>query len=200
MKNTLIISLIVGLVFLQVILIMTRNRNSQNISNLVHNLKMEKKVSEQLTNRIKLIYENSEFNVNPETKLISEAGDSLKLKMINFEKYIFVVRFSEFNCQSCISTEMKKIAQFVNINKDVLCVASYTRLEDLIINKRMINLQLPIYNMHLGMFKNTIENQKLAYYFIMDHTYKAQHLFIADPNNEELTLDYLEYVGNMLKK
>jgi hypothetical protein len=45
-----------------------------------------------------------------------------------------------------------------------------------------------------------MEKRKLPYYFVIDENYHVRSLFIADPNNYELTDRYLKYVKDLLGK
>ena len=37
----------------------------------------------------------------------------------------------------------------------------------------------------------------MPYYFILDKNYQVSHLFVADPNNHQLTEKYLSYIYSL---
>jgi hypothetical protein len=99
---------------------------------------------------------------------------------------------------SCVSSEMKHVSEFIESYQNVLCLATFSRLEDLVSNKRMLNLTHQVYNTPANFLRNGIEEQKLPYYFLMDKKYRISHLFIPDPQNKELTDNYLKYIYSFI--
>jgi hypothetical protein len=152
----------------------------------------------QLSGRIEMLYKNSHFDISPKTILINEKGDSIRLEDINFSKYLFIVRFSEFNCMSCITEEMKHISSFLKLNNNIISLATYSRHNDLLNSKRAMNISFPVYNIPFEVFGNDMEKRRLPYYFIINKHYQVCSLFIADPNNFKLTDRYLSYVEKLL--
>lgn len=145
----------------------------------------------QLSGRIELLYKNHHFKVDERTEVVNEQGDSLSLKELDINFPVFVVRFSEFSCMNCISSEMKKISGFSQLLPNTLCLGTYSRLGDLQMNKRLMGLSIPVYNIAFNALVNGIEEKKMPYYFVLDESFEVRHLFVAEPNNAELTVKYL---------
>ena len=162
-------------------------------------LEMDSISMSELAGRIKLLYRNSHFEVNKDTYLTNENGKILSLKDIAFDGYLFIIRFSEFNCISCITEEMQHVSNFLKSNQNVICIVTYDKQIDLLNTKRTLGMSFPIFNIPFASFNNEMEIKKLPYYFILDKNYHVNSLFIADPNNYKLTDDYLNYISTLLK-
>lgn len=153
----------------------------------------------ELSDRIELLYKNSHFEFPKETFVINEMGDSINFQSIDFEETLFVIRFSEFNCSSCITEEMKLVSDIVKSKENIIYLATYTSHTDLLIAKRLMSISLPVFNIPFLAIKNDMEEKMLPYYFTIDKNYDVKNLFIADPNNAKLTSQYLQYISTILK-
>ncbi len=196
-KHILTILLFVTIILLQANSMLLKNKQSVLELNFRNKVTQDSIDISELSGRISLMYRNDEFEVNKESILTKEDGNSIRLKDIAFDTHIFVVRFSEFSCMNCITSEMKKIAQYEQLNKNMLCLATYSQLHDLLINKKIMGLSNPVYNIPFETFKNSMEKKRMPYYFILDKDYQVRHLFVAEPNNHELTNKYLSFIASL---
>ncbi len=189
-----------SILIIQTCLLKMQKNDYDKLTHEVKNkLKIDSITIAQLSGRIELMYSNDQFSINEKTTLIRERGDSILLKDIPFEDLLFVIRFSEFNCMSCISSEMEKVSKFIEPN-NTLCLATYSQLNDLVVTKKLLRLSEPVYKIPFNAFKNTIEQKKMPYYFVLDKDYQISHLFVADPNNHKMTEKYLKYIATIIKK
>ena len=62
-----------------------------------------------------------------------------------------------------------------------------------------MKMSFPVFNIPFETFDNEMEQKKLPYYFIIDKNYQVSSLFVADPNNYNLTDDYLRFISTLLK-
>lgn len=155
-----------------------------------------------LSSNLKFLSQNSGFKISPDLILPIEDGKEIKLSDLCTGKHRLVFRYNEFTCQDCIHKEMgniKAISEKIGAN-NVLVLASYENQHDFYINKRVNNIDLPIYNIPLKSFDNTIENYNIPYIFILGDKGEVKNLFI--PNKylpsltEEYFLDIMKYFKN----
>jgi hypothetical protein len=201
MKKYIFPIVIGGTIIILLVNIFRLNHKYSKVADSIENqLKEDSIIISQLSGRIALLYKNSNFRISPKTILVRENEETIMLEDIKFDKYLFVARFSEFNCMSCITNEMKHVGIFLRSNSNVIVLTTYSRHRDLLNNKRVMEIPFPVYNIPFGTFDNEMEKRKLPYYFVIDENYHVRSLFIADPNNYELTDRYLKYVKDLLGK
>lgn len=196
-KKVLITVLVITVITLTVSLRIKDTRFMRLTNKLEQKIRDDSITKNELLCRIQLLFKLDNQRIDSNTKLFYENGDSILLKEIKFDRYLFVVRFSEFHCLNCITSEMKLVAQKAKLNKNTIFLATYNYLSDLKVNKRIMGLSCPVYNIPLGTIDNIIEKNKLPYYFVIDSNYRIKHLFIADPNNPMLTNKYLEFIESI---
>lgn len=199
-KNWITILMVLTIIVLVINLMTLNGRVKQITQEVIENLKNDSIVIKELSNSLELTYKNNNFEVNKFMKLINEKGDTVLLEEIDFDEHLFVIRFSEFHCMSCVTKEMEVISNFLDSNKNVICLASYSNLNDLMKIKRVMNISLPVYNIPFLVFDNELEQKKLPYYFVLDKNYRANNLFVATHSNVKLTSKYLQYISFKLHK
>lgn len=196
--------LIIFILFLTIAFMIYNNRKisvvlESNI-NIVNGLNSE---IENLNKKAKIQIENNFFSLDKGIKLINLRGDTLKLEDVISDKTL-VFRYSMLNCGACIQKEFENII-YTNFDrelqkKNIIFIAFYQELRDLIVTYRSLKLDIPIYivsNNELGM---PIEkNNNIPFYFAINENLKVNYVFIPERDKDELTLQYLKSIKNYLK-
>lgn len=152
-----------------------------------------------LQSRMILLSNCTSFEISSNIELLNEHNEVVKLSnIINGDK-ILIYRFNEFSCAPCV---YEQIAEFQNCRAtlpvSIIFIASYKNSRDLYINKRVNSIDVPIYNLPLGSFKNELENFNLPYVFVLDKCFNVSSLFIPDKNLPSLTKKYIENLNNII--
>lgn len=199
MKNKLVIILSFPLVLLIIINLLLNKQKYLNTiwtqRNIIEDIRYEKDDSDK---RLLMLVTNDNFHINPSGIITDENGGQFGLNSINFSNFIFVVRFSEFSCNECISHEYNLLSEYPKLSQNSLLLGTYSKKQDLYANKRIIGCDSTIFRVPFGFFDNYMEEKKLPYYFLLNKDYEPMYIFIANPNNTEMTKKYFEFISEKL--
>jgi hypothetical protein len=140
--------------------------------------------------------ENSNIRLND--ILVKDSSDNVIPLQEFFKKgqnVILVYRFSEMNCESCVSYSIHTLLQWIDsIDKDnILFLGAYR-------NNKIFNRQKPLYGIHEFNVANTpnlnlpAENIGYPYYFVLDSTLNVSNLFVPDKGFPQLNNAYLKNI------
>ena len=107
---------------------------------------------------------------------------------------LFIIRYSELNCNVCIDSLFSCIDNHLNKKEkqQIHILASYHNRNDLLIFKRINNLSYPIYRIDsLGI---SLENLNEPFIFVLNKDYSISHLFIPHKERPQDTRRYLNIV------
>jgi len=150
----------------------------------------------------RLLSQNSYFKISRSLKLSKENGEEVVLSKLLDNEYKIVFRYSEFTCMDCIRKEMgnmKALSEKIGKN-NILVLASFDNQRDFYINKRVNNIDLPIYNIPLKSLDNTIENFNIPYIFILDKDCSVSNIFLPYRDMPHLTEEYFKDIIKFFEK
>lgn len=139
---------------------------------------------------------DSNFTLIPDYDATSEV--SLVSLLDNEEKLVF--NFSDLTCSSCLNSEMKQLRKFINnVGRDkVIILANFLRHEDLILFKRINQIEVPLFNKQGEALGFSLEDSGTIFMFTLDHNLKAENFFIPDENFPELSTEYYSILEKSL--
>jgi hypothetical protein len=111
------------------------------------------------------------------------------------KNHLLVCRFSELNCESCVSFSIKSLLSVADsIGKDnILFLGSYH-------NNRIFNKQKSLFGIDSMYVANILnlnipaENLGFPYYFILDSALTISNLSLPDKGSPEINYQYLKLV------
>jgi hypothetical protein len=112
------------------------------------------------------------------------------------QSLLFVCRYSELNCESCVAYSIQALLQWVDvIGKDnILFLGSYR-------NNRMFNKYKRLYGLDTLNVVNTpalnlpAEDLGYPYYFVLDSAMRVTNVFVPDKSCTKISKWYLELVN-----
>ncbi len=197
MKNKYLIVVVIVLVVVNLINLekIYNNKADSNflLKTFQNKLKSDSITMTGLMNNQMFLSQNTYFNICPNFKLLTETGKEVLLSDLCGGNNKLIFRYNEFTCQTCIYREMLNLMTLSEkIGKsNIIVLASYKNKRDFIINKMANKIDLPIYNVPLKSFDNTIENFNIPYLFIIDKQFTAKNIFLPDNDLQNLTDLYL---------
>ena len=195
--------LLIFILFLAIVFMIYKNRKISNV--LVSNINIANGLNSEIENlnkKAKIQIENNFFSLDKGIILINMKGDTFKLEDVISDKML-VFRYSMLNCGACIQKEFENI-NYTKFDKElqrknIMFIAFYQEIRDLIVTYRSLKLDIPIYiisNNELGM---PIEKNNIPFYFAINENLKVNYVFIPERDKNELTLQYLNSIKNYFK-
>ncbi|MDR0507648.1 MAG: hypothetical protein LBH32_12665 [Dysgonamonadaceae bacterium] len=124
-------------------------------------------------------------------------SDSLNLDLHNVLQQLpkLVFFHSELNCNSCVEQDFPLFNKIQKtIENNLLFFASYKNNRDLIIFKRINNIQSNIYNVSsVGL---PVEELNMPFCFVINQDFRAESVFIPIKEDSLLLKRYLEIIAN----
>jgi hypothetical protein len=146
-----------------------------------------------------------------ENKLLNEVllfdsdDDTLKLSSLTSEAPLFIVRFSEHNCNPCIDTLITFIKRGLleNYADNIIFLVSFENKRRLTIFKEKYQISSNI--LLTNPYELYLDRNGIPYIFKLDSSLIPQSIFFFDANNPGLTTDYIDFIeedilDNMVKK
>lgn len=164
---------------------------STNISQLEVLLNNERSLSANRDHFLRLSLKNNNTLIKNDLEIIDEKGKSFLLKdILPFPKLIF--RYSELHCDVCVDQQIKTLKLFKEkIGSDnIIVLANYELLKNLILFKRLNALDIPVYKLS-GRMNLELEENDTPYFFILDKNNVANDFFIPIKEINNYTYRYL---------
>lgn len=123
-------------------------------------------------------------------------SDSISLQERVNAGPILVFRYSELHCQVCVDsviTDLKKEFEEIGEN-NIIILSSYRSKSDLLLFKRMNQLDLPVYNINEESLSISIDQAKTPYMFVLDSNLTVNMIFIPEKTLPELNTQYFKFV------
>jgi len=194
MKNTsviIIITLMACLVYSIVVSKSNQKSFDKIITHISNSLDLEKKHSLIRDNFLLLELKYNDSKISEGLNLADEKGKKYKIKeKLSTKKLIF--RYSELQCNLCVEKQiiyLKKYKDKIGID-NILILADYSNLRNLIIFKRVNSLDIPVYNLSKKMSLE-LEKKDLPYFFVVDNSLIAKDYFIPIKEIKNYTDNYL---------
>ncbi len=162
-----------------------------NISQLEVSLNNEKSLSANRDHFLRLSLKNNNTVLKKGLKVIDEKGESFLLReVLPFPKLIF--RYSEIHCDVCVDQQIKTLKLFKEkIGSDnIIILANYKLLKNLILFKRLNALDLQVYKLSSEL-NLELEKNDTPYFFILDENNVANDFFIPIKEINNYTHRYL---------
>jgi hypothetical protein len=123
--------------------------------------------------------------------LTNENGAIAKLKDIIKEDYTLVIRYSTYNCESCVQFQINSLKPFINkLNSNNVIFISDENRRNIKMFKEKSGFENPTYFIQ-GNLIEYIDNRNEPYFFIIDKSLHTRLLFIPHKESPELTNLYL---------
>ena len=145
-----------------------------------------------------LLYPMLQWNDNQ--MVVDETDKSYKLKQILGQDNKLIFRFNEFSCNSCIDREisnLKKLAETIG-KEHIIILATYNKIRDLAVFKRINKLDIPIYNIP----KNIMPTDEVGgtFLFITNAQHQVFMPFLPDKEDADLSLEYFKFIAPLFSK
>lgn len=132
---------------------------------------------------------------------LSDADKNLELKQQVKEQAeagpLLVLRISELSCSMCVDSALMNVKRFIedhDLEDRVLFLTSYKRERDLILFRRLYQIDYPVYNIGENQITLPVESRNVPYMFVTDSTLLSRSLFIPERTFPKLTKRYLDFV------
>lgn len=132
--------------------------------------------------------------------LTDEQGQSVPFNQVLEGNTKLVFRFSELSCNTCVDREvgnLKKVAAQVGANR-IVVLASYRNLRDLVVFKRINQLEFPVYNVATEAFPADAAGGTFA--FLASPVYRGFAPFIPSKDIDNLSWTYYNFVIPVLQQ
>lgn len=150
---------------------------------------------------IKNILIGEEFSLPSYQPLKDMKGNTYTLDSILKKPFLFF-RFSEYNCEMCIQSEIDLINKLDSHNM-IIGLASYKNSRTLAIAKEKYNIQFPIYQLSYEESQLTLpfslEGNGTPYLFFINTDFKAKHIFIPSKELPEISTQYYMQIFDLIK-
>lgn len=136
-------------------------------------------------------------------KKFSKEGDSLKkiFKLSHFNnpeisfdellKPSVIMRYSELNCSVCVDSTIIHVKKLEKLNIPVIYVSSYSTRRDLILFKKLNELENDIYETN---FESSLDSINMPYLYIVDEDYIQKSVYFPKKENMAEYMLYLRHI------
>lgn len=172
----------------------TCNVNESIQSSISFEKNKNKKIQEETLMNYNAIYLPRATKIQQNIVLFDEKYDSITLDKFSFPLLVF--RYSELDCNACVSEQLNTLTEFEKKNKKVhiILLASYNSLKSLIRFKRMNQLAFEVYNLKKGYLP--FDSLNVPYYFVLDSTMQLKLPFISGKEGLDYSENYLNNISN----
>lgn len=134
------------------------------------------------------------LNWDDSLKVHDVNNQSLFFRQLLGEKNKLILRFSELSCNVCVDSELLNLKKFVNMfgPDNVLILATYKNLRDLLVFKRINRVEFPVYNIPENVFP--VEQAGGPFLFVANSRQKALMPFIPNKEIPNLSADYYQFI------
>ncbi|PCH68236.1 MAG: hypothetical protein COC06_09905 [Bacteroidales bacterium] len=195
MRNIRTLYLLIFVLVIQVLTIFLLTKKNERLKSLTAlKLNSDSIRISKLKKNLELMYQFSAENINVNQNLISENRDTVSFRDVIKKDYVFVIRFAEFNCLTCVSSEIKLLKENICDINQVICISSYKRYEDMIKVKRILDIPIKIYNTTDVFFIEEQKSNELPCCFLIDKNLNVHHFFILAPREKDYNSKYYNYI------
>lgn len=189
--------LIIALICLIISIYFTSNsiilqNSEEKYQNSLINYQLE---IEDLTNRTMWQIQSSGLKISNSLNLVS-GMDSVEVNIADLDKRfpLLVLRYTELGCQMCVEEHLVFFKAFIDRLKedDFLILSTYNNLRDLILFRRLNQIDYDIYN--IESLKLPIEDANTPYLFVLQKDFTVSHLFMLDTDNLKQIEEYYNYI------
>lgn len=155
----------------------------------------EKSLALQRDNFLKLSLKNNGIQIKKNNLLKDINGVEFPLnKMLKSKKIVF--RYSELHCDACVDVQIKSLKKYKEKigSTNILILADYDNIKNLILFKRLNSIKLPVYKLSEKL-NIELEKQNVPYFFVLDTNFVAKDFFIPIKEIENYTDNYLEIIS-----
>ncbi len=139
------------------------------------------------------IFQSEGFSFLPYNVVKDMDGKLIRMDSI-FKTPKLVFRFSQTNCDMCIEAEMKHLKS-LNMEENVICLASYNNIRMVKLAKQQYQVQFPIYflplNLNNFVLPRAKEESGMPYFFYVDQHLHAHYLFTPSKQFPEISKRYI---------
>lgn len=162
--------------------------------NKIESLKNENAIIKSTNSDFKTYFKSEDIELNADVILTNENGAITKLKDIVKEDYILVIRYSTYNCESCVEFQINSIKPFVNkLKSNNIIIISDENRRSIKMFKEKFGFRYPTYFMK-GNLIEYIDERNEPYFFVIDKSLHTRLLFIPHKESPELTNIYLNTI------
>jgi hypothetical protein len=149
-----------------------------------------------------LQFESENDEISSSIEVIDENKNKIQLKEMLSKQPKLVFRYSELNCQQCVDTVFKRLKQLAEeVGKEkILILSSYSNHRDLLLFKRINQIDLEVYNLNETKLDISVEEVNIPYMFLLDNDFRAKFVFIPEKTMPQLTDNYLLLIKNKMRQ
>ena len=130
--------------------------------------------------------------------LYRENGDTVKLSNVLKDEYALCFRYFDINCHSCIVSTLKKLRyRLPQIHFKI--IASYQDPADLVLFKKMNQVEEDVFNIREGQLIEQIDSLKTPYLLILDKQLKVHSIHIINEGSKMIEKGYFKSLGNFFE-
>jgi hypothetical protein len=162
--------------------------------NKIESLENENAIIKNTNSDFKTYFKSEDVKLNESILLTNENGLISKLKDIIMEDYTLVIRYSTYNCESCVQFQINSLKPFINkLKSNNIIVISDENQRSIKLFKEKSGFIYQTYFMH-GNLIEYVDNRNEPYFFIIDKSLHTRLLFIPHKESPELTNIYLKTI------
>jgi hypothetical protein len=197
------------LIFLSVVLALIEIGHSKRLNKLVEKQSGSvEAISNELNNykdderlRLNSILKYSNFQMN-DLVIFDDCGIGKRITEVvsKLNSNVLVFRYTELNCNSCVSSELNLIKDIFGIdNSKVIVITTYSNILDMIYFKRDNNIKFKLYNILSQSVLNALDDLDRPYCFVIDLKGQIMLPFVPTKENAGLSNTYYKYVNELIK-
>lgn len=135
------------------------------------------------------------------SSFLSQKDKKAKLMYALESGQLLAVRISPLSCSVCVDSTMISVRRFIkenNLNNRIIIFTSYHTERDLILFRRLHQIDFEVLNIIEDEITLPVEKHKIPYMFILDSSLISKSLFIPEKTILGLTDKYLESIKKYL--
>lgn len=182
------------------ILFLIKNRTTNNLlvkenSETLAVLDKEKSLATKRDYFLSLHLKSNGALIEKELSLKNYKGEEFALNnKLTSKKLIF--RYSELHCDECVDQQIESLKKYKERigNENILILADYANINNLILFKRLNSIEIPVYRLSKKM-NLKLEEKDVPYFFVIDSSFTARDFFIPIKEIDGYTDNYLNIIS-----